>query len=80
LKDVEAENVDNVRRLDMLLDRVVDFPRRCIQLYESYGKLLEPTSKEFDDIKSKQKVLISHIISWINVKICECYRGLHVVY
>jgi hypothetical protein len=63
--DTEAEQVENVRRLDMLLDRVVDFPRRCIQLYESYLKLLEPTSKEFEDIK-KVYTLFTEIFEFSN--------------
>lgn len=50
---MEAVNFDNVNRLDMLLDHLVDFPRRLIQLLESYLKLLEENTQEQRDIKSK---------------------------
>jgi len=51
LLDAESLNLEKITRLDMLLDRIVDLPRRSIQLLESYIKLLEPGTKEFDDIK-----------------------------
>jgi hypothetical protein len=44
--------LENVNRLDILLDRLVDLPRRSIQLLESYQKLLDVDSKEYGDIKS----------------------------
>lgn len=51
LLDVESLNLEKVTRLDMLLDRIVDLPRRSIQLLESYLKLLDASTKEFEDIK-----------------------------
>ena len=39
-----------VNRIDILFDRLVDFPRRIIQLLESYLRFLEPESKEHADI------------------------------
>lgn len=51
-QDAEAENLDNVNRLDMLLDRVVDFPRRCKLFHESYLELVDFNSKEYENIKS----------------------------
>jgi hypothetical protein len=55
---IEADRLDNVNRIDILLDRIVDFPRRIVQLLESYLKLLNPESNEHSDIKSK------HYIFW----------------
>lgn len=34
----------------MLFDRLVDFPRRIIQLLESYAKLLDHNSQEYSQI------------------------------
>jgi hypothetical protein len=45
--------LENVNRLDILLDRLVDLPRRSIQLLESYQKLLDVESTEYTNIKSK---------------------------
>jgi hypothetical protein len=54
-KDAEAENLDKLNsklnRLDILLNGIVDFPRKCIQLYESYSKLLEENSEEYQNLK-----------------------------
>jgi hypothetical protein len=52
LLEAEAIGLDNVNRIDMLLDRVVDFPRRSVQLLESYLKNLDEDTKEYQDIKS----------------------------
>lgn len=52
LLEAETANLEKVNRIDMLLDRLVDFPRRCVQLLEEYLKLLDPSSNEYIDIKS----------------------------
>ena len=51
LLEAESLNLEKVTRLDMLLDRLVDLPRRSIQLLESYIKLLDAETKEYADIK-----------------------------
>ncbi|RNA20859.1 PH domain-containing 4 isoform X1 [Brachionus plicatilis] len=51
LLDAQAQSLENVNRLDMLFDRLVDFPRRIIQLLESYAKLLNQNTQEFCHIK-----------------------------
>jgi hypothetical protein len=52
LLDAELVHLDKVNRLDMILDRLVDLPRRCIQLLESYLKLLNKDceSTEYSNI------------------------------
>ena len=54
----------------MLLDRLVDFPRRSIQLLESYVKLLDSNSREFADIKSiysnLEVILVQHVLIYFN--------------
>lgn len=57
LLDAEAENLERVNRLDMLLDRLVDLPRRNTQLLEGYLKLLESDSTEYADMKKALEVL-----------------------
>lgn len=52
LLEAESANLEKVNRIDILFDRLVDFPRRIIQLLESYLKYLEPQSKEHTDIQS----------------------------
>lgn len=52
LLEAEAIGLENVNRLDMLLDRLVDFPRRILQLLDGYVKLLDKNSQEYADIKS----------------------------
>ena len=57
LLESEAEKLEKVNRLDMLLDRLVDLPRRNTQLLESYLKLLDVDSKEYNDIKKVLNLL-----------------------
>ena len=44
-----------MNRIDILLDRLVDFPRRSLQLLESYLNYLDLNSQEYKDIKSNLK-------------------------
>ncbi len=50
LLEKESIGLEKVNRIDILFDRLVDFPRRIIQLLESYLKCLEPSSQEHRDI------------------------------
>ncbi|CAF0880540.1 unnamed protein product [Brachionus calyciflorus] len=59
LLDAEAANLENVNRLDMLFDRLVDFPRRINQLLESYIKQLDQDSSEYTCIKEIMIKLIN---------------------
>ena len=51
-KEAEAVGLEHVNRIDILFDRLVDFPRRCVQLLESYLKNLDVNTKEHNDIES----------------------------
>lgn len=52
LLEAESVGLDKVNRIDILLDRLVDFPRRSCQLLESYLKNLDEKTKEHEDIES----------------------------
>ncbi len=52
LLEKESASLEKVNRIDILFDRLVDFPRRIVQLLESYLKCLEPLSKEHQNISS----------------------------
>ena len=41
MKEAEARGLENVNRIDILFDRLVDFPRRSVQLLEGYLKNLD---------------------------------------
>lgn len=53
MKEAEARGLENVNRIDILFDRLVDFPRRSVQLLEGYLKNLDVDTKEHDDIESE---------------------------
>ena len=57
LLEAAGDRLDNINRLDMLLDRLVDLPRRSIQLLESYLKLLDKAEDEYVSVKRVHTLL-----------------------
>ena len=54
LKAAEASSFDNITRLDIHIDQIVNLPRRYIQLFQSYVKVFtDKNCQEYKDMSGQ---------------------------